>query len=656
MRMSPTSSRSLSIQRAILGSDSVVQREAPGLRVALVSMPFGALERPSLGLGLLQAGARRRGHDCSVHYLGFAFAASVGLDDYTWVCNEVPYTAFAGEWLFAEALNGPDAGSDRGYLDDTLRRTWQLDEASIDRILRMRAWVEPFLEQCSAAVNWTEVDVVGFTSTFQQNVASLALARRLSVAFPHLTIVFGGANWEGPMGLELHRLHPYVDVACSGEADETFPALLTALPLGALAAVPGLVFRDVDGASICTGPARPIEDLDTLPVPDFSDFLAALAACPVASDLLPMPLIETSRGCWWGAHSHCTFCGLNGGSLAYRSKSPDRCFDELRTIVEQFGHGRVGFVDNILDMRYFRTFLPRVAAELPGLSMFYEVKSSLTNRQVETLVKAGVHEIQPGIESLSDHVLGLMRKGTSMLRNVQLLKWCAEHGLRADWNVLYGVPGETSDDYNNMLAVIDVISHLEPPTACGPVRLDRFSPYHNDPASFGITSVTPMDPYRHLYPGAGESLDRIAYYFDFVAPSLAGVDERSGPLRASIERWKASLRGSLTQIVSDEGDMVLIDDRGGGVHRYDLAGWQASVYLTCDAITSASDLTKLPLMSGVSARDLADFINWCVGRKLMLVQQRDCLSLAVRVPARSYSPASQPRLGRRLALLGVGGA
>ena len=38
--------------------------------------------------------------------------------------------------------------------------------------------------------------IVGFTSTFEQNIASLSLARRIKMLHPNIAIVFGGANWE----------------------------------------------------------------------------------------------------------------------------------------------------------------------------------------------------------------------------------------------------------------------------------------------------------------------------------------------------------------------------------------------------------------------------------------------------------------------------
>ncbi len=108
-----------------------------------------------------------------------------------------------------------------------------------------------------------------------------------------------------------------------------------------------------------------------------------------------------------------------------------------------------------------------------------------------------------------------MRKGTTGLRNVQLLKWCREYRIAVDWNLLYGFPGETDADYEAITAMLPRIRHLQLPGACGPIRLDRFSPYFQQPEQFGITDVRPMPVYRFLYPIEGLQHERIAYYFHF---------------------------------------------------------------------------------------------------------------------------------------------
>ena len=146
------------------------------------------------------------------------------------------------------------------------------------------------------------------------------------------------------------------------------------------------------------------------------------------------------------------------------------------------------------------------------MKMFYEVKSNLKREQIRMLEAARINRIQPGIESLSDHVLKLMRLGTTGLRNLQMLKWAKEYNVTAEWNLLYGFPGETAEDYEEILRMLPAVKFLNPPCAVGPIRLDRFSPYFNTPENFGLVNLRPMPPYYFLYPFQKDSLMRIAYY------------------------------------------------------------------------------------------------------------------------------------------------
>ncbi|MBE0691291.1 MAG: RiPP maturation radical SAM C-methyltransferase, partial [Anaerolineae bacterium] len=406
-------------------------------KVMLVSMPFGALERQSIGLSLLKAALTQVDIACDVRYLTFAFAEFIGFEEYQWLSFEMPYTAFAGDWAFTEALYGERPAVDHAYVEEVLVQKWQLDENTIRRLLRIRSYVQHFIHYCLDAVSWEDYSIVGFTSTFEQNIASLALARQLKALYPQISIVFGGANWEGEMGCELHRQFEFVDFVCSGEADESFPALarhiLAGEPVESYAAsIPGISYRQ-GGETLYTGQAPMIADMDALPIPDYSDYFADVGQSTVGASVVPVLLVETSRGCWWGVKSHCTFCGLNGGTMSFRSKSAHRALDELEFLVDRWRVEFVEVVDNILDMRYFHDMLPALAQAGRPLQIFYEVKANLNRRHLEVLRSAGVTRIQPGIESMSDHVLKLMRKGTSAMINIQLLKWCQEYGIAVDW-------------------------------------------------------------------------------------------------------------------------------------------------------------------------------------------------------------------------------
>ena len=226
---------------------------------------------------------------------------------------------------------------------------------------------------------------------------------------------------------------------------------------GNLNRIPGLLWRDGHWA-----PQMQITDMDALPYPDMSDYFAMLARS--APGVVPTMLMETSRGCWWGAKPHCTFCGLNGQTMTFRSKSAGRALDEIDALTRDNDCQLLSMVDNIMDMKYFRDLIPALADRTDIPSIFYETKSNLSRAQVRMLAKANIRILQPGVESLSDPVLKLMRKSTNALRNVQLLKWGREYGVSVEWNVLYHFPGECDADYDEMLKMMPLLTHLQPPS------------------------------------------------------------------------------------------------------------------------------------------------------------------------------------------------
>ena len=212
--------------------------------------------------------------------------------------------------------------------------------------------------------------VAGFSSTFQQNVASFALARRLKQRYPHIMTVFGGANFDGEMGAELVRTVECIDVAVIGEGDETFPRLLSALADGAdLGTVPGLARRLGESVQVTPPASAPVR-LDDLPAPDYEEYfqhaedLGILPRVGHRNVWLP---IETARGCWWGARHHCTFCGLNAASMSFRSKAAERVLDELAGQAKRYRSFRFEAIDNIMDMAYLTKLFPVLAENEAGV-------------------------------------------------------------------------------------------------------------------------------------------------------------------------------------------------------------------------------------------------------------------------------------------------
>jgi len=242
----------------------------------------------------------------------------------------------------------------------------------------------------------------------------------------------------------------------------------------------------ISGRPLSTFIRSPSKGWDSLPYPEFGDYFQRLAHSPLSTQIDPLLLFESARGCWWGAKTQCTFCGLNGGSIVFRSKSALRVIEELRYLRRTHGVRRACATDNILDFRYFRSMLPLLKEAEIDLELEYELKTNLSRPQVELLRAAGVRAAQLGIESLSTPVLRLMRKGVTASQNIQTLKWLTAAGMEVKWNFLHGFPGEDPGAYADLPDLIAKLVHLTPPQADGRVRIDRFSPYFESPEAFGL--------------------------------------------------------------------------------------------------------------------------------------------------------------------------
>ena len=106
-----------------------------------------------------------------------------------------------------------------------------------------------------------------------------------------------------------------------------------------------------------------------------------------------------------------------------------------------------------------------------------------------------------------------MRKGVSVLQNIQLMKWCKELGLKPYYNLIWGFPGEQADDYREMASLfVPLITHLEPPAGEGTIRIDRFSPNFEQGESLGFRNLSPHPAYQYVYPFSSEVLSNLAYF------------------------------------------------------------------------------------------------------------------------------------------------
>ncbi|SDQ87759.1 RiPP maturation radical SAM C-methyltransferase [Actinopolyspora saharensis] len=535
------------------------------MRTTLINMPWASVEYPSLACGILKSTLESDSDDESVRVL------NANIDFFDWVHDRMglgvsEYDFFAlesyfqgcGDWVFSAALYGLPEWRVPEFLE---RRRPEIDSDRLDLCVRLHRHVGEWIRGYAAEIATSDVELVGFSTTFQQNTASLALARELKRRRPELLVVFGGANCDGAQGAAWHRNFEFVDHVVRGEGESAFPRLVGKLERGEdLSTVPGLCWRDEVGKSVVNAmtaaPVRPSE----IVAPDFDGYLERFHRSTVSERVEPKLVLEGARGCWWGEKHHCTFCGLNGSFMEFRSKTPERFYAELVDLTSRYQVLDVYLVDNILDMEYLRTVLPWLSEAGWDLRIQCEIKSNLRYEQLRDLVRAGVVQVQPGIESLSSRVLGIMNKGVGGCQNVRMLRDAGSLGMTVMWNLLYGFPGEREEDYTAVLRQFPALVHLPPMDGASRIALERFSPYFDDP-QLGFEWRIPEDQYFITYDLPERELEDLAYLFTTVPAGIVGETEKG--LLEAVRHWSEAHPGSWLKRVERDGEIVVLGQRSG---------------------------------------------------------------------------------------------
>lgn len=570
--------------------------EGSHLDIALVCMPIVAAERPSIALGQLQTALGDAGISAHSYYPSLMFLDYVGVDDYA-LFDLARVDDCLGDWLFTPIAFPDHRTDDTHYIDRLLARNKRLSEKigdnPHDRLLRLRAMMPDFIDWTVTAVMKQNPRIIGATSTFQQHVASLALLRVIRERSPDVVTMMGGANCETVMGRATHRRYPWVDYIVSGEADGLIGDLCEGvlaegrslaakdMPFGVL----GPVHREEGYPSVAVGDGVPravTADMAKIPLPDYTDYFQALSVSLNRDIIHPGLPVETARGCWWGERQHCTFCGLNGGSMKFRSKPADVVLQDFKTLADKYGFARFEAVDNIMDADFLNSVVP--ALEGLDYDVFYETKANLKPDEVAALGRSGIRWIQPGIENLDTRVLKLMRKGVTAWNNVRLLRSCRQHGVRVSWSILCGFPGEDDNWYDEMAAHMPALTHFQP-SGFAMLRFDRYSPYFDDAAAHGLNLV-PSELYGYAYPHTDEELAEQVYFFEDLVlgdrgRSLINSDTTYGPglelVRERLREWHGAWKEEppLVEQIDDGKVLTITDTRPAAVatkHLIDGAG------------------------------------------------------------------------------------
>ena len=596
----------------------------PSADVLLVFMPFGPLEWPSPALGQLVASCRKANINAGSSYPAMAFARRMGMPTYNTFSGLIYSDSLIQEWFFAPAAfddrapDGagliselfPDAsslGKVRAFVNDLPVESRTKYDTGLEQFLKpdgginteyffyLRQMAEAFVLETAQSIVAGNPKIIGCTTTFLQYNASIALLRQLKVLNPNIVTVLGGGHCEGSMGPVTIQECPWVDYVVSGEADYTFPDLCQKILSGEdEPMLPNSVLSSKSERGKAKLPDEIIpallDSMDDLPVPDYDSYFSELANYQLGLNFKPPIVMECSRGCWKGMRQHCAFCGLQGERMAYRAKAPEKVLSEMRELSDRYGSRSFLMTDSILNNAYFGSLLEKLEEEPEPFEIFYEIISTLGEEKVRKLARAGIQHVQPGIESLNDHLIKCLNKGNRAINSIAFLKYCREQGMKVVWNILYQIPGENDVDYSEMSRLIPLIRHLPPPRTTR-VRFDRFSDYHKRPEKYAI-DLQPLQRYRYVYPFDDATLDRFALFFESSGSfkSDQEITEAQWELIRLTDRWRRQYFGFEADMIkpifemknNDDGSLVLIDSRDClTTKRFSLNSQESKVYRGC---------------------------------------------------------------------------
>lgn len=319
--------------------------------------------------------------------------------------------------------------------------------------------------------------------------------------------------------------------------------------------------------------------------------------------------------------------------MPFRRKTRGTVPGDILDLVRKHKVLDVIFADNILHPADIAQVFERMPADL-DLRMHLEVKANLKREEIRRLRDHGVWHLQPGIESLAERPLALMRKGVKPWQNLRFLRDAEELGVTCSWNILLGFPTEEIADYESMLSAIPALHHLQPPGSVAVLGLVRYSPLFFD-TTLGVEQMRPTSDVQHVYAGLEDSdLRVLADVYEPDSEDVFAVGrEVALLLEPMVDAWKSAHQ-----------ETFLLDTVNGGEVRLDrvVAGQVTSLMQFRDShlvkfwdslrggrtrVGIARDMASL---SSAHARDVSDLLAEVEGRQLVFCDENSVVTLPAR--------------------------
>lgn len=257
-----------------------------------------------------------------------------------------------------------------------------------------------------------------------------------------------------------------VDYAVIGEGEETLRELMEGVESGEdPCKVQGIAYFDPELGFVKTPKRELIQDLDSLPMPDYSLINMEIYLQPTMDLIRCIPMrgmgIYSGRGCPY----KCIFCASNtiwnvNEGRPVRFRKPDNVMAEIRHLKEYYRVDGVYFVDDTFTTR--QENLLEFCEKAASLNLVWGCNgraNEIKEDMVMAMKSAGCLQIDFGVEAGSDLLLEKIKKGALVKDYTKSFEICRKHGVRAFANMMVNLPGETIDDIQGS---VDLMKKIRP--------------------------------------------------------------------------------------------------------------------------------------------------------------------------------------------------
>jgi ribosomal peptide maturation radical SAM protein 1 len=579
------------------------------IKALLLSPPWGDYRCPSLQIGTLAGYSRMMRYDVTARHMHLEAASLYGLDDYSMIACMPPHV---GEAIFASLLFPQRKDAILGVARGT-----------VPNISHHASRMRRVLLEVYRSMNWSKYDLIGFTTSYAQLFASLLMARWLKRDHPQIGIVLGGASVSGEHGISIMEHFPQIDWCIDGEGEKALVSIIENLSESTIEDVPGLIYRA--NGEILKNKRCQIEDIDSLPEPDYDHFFQRLESSHKLKDrsIAKYIPIEVDRGCRYS----CAFCDAHQMFSGYRSRSPNKIAMSIKKACKRYGVASYFLGSLMIDPKYCHKLFSRIASHKNDYKLYCEIRAGMPRKSLEMMKTAGVCNVQIGIEALDTRLLRKMNKGVRLIDNLETLKFCDEIGIKHNSNLLLGFPTENQGDIDRSVRAIDFAESLSPPCELSQFALHPESPVYLQPRRFSVTGIKDSGCFHGKLP---RDLKEIKFWFK----SFKGNGKRVNyaGLKRRLKLWHkkhseaiASDRPLLYYL--DFNDRLHIEDSRKILQTLTLDGWVRNLYTFCDSIRDWDEIVaRFP---DVDRKSLRKMLRSLLKLKVMFTEDDKWLSLAI---------------------------